>query len=72
MTSEFLSLNEVSQLTEYTSSAHQRQQLQDMGVKFVVSRSGKPIVSRQAVRQLLGCKGGKTATSQQFEPNLED
>lgn len=50
----FLSENEIQVITEYSRRAEQRKELVRLGIKFMVSRTGKPVVPRKAIDDLLG------------------
>ena len=59
MNQVFLSQDEVHELTGYSRKADQCRALTNMGVKALVNRLGRPIVSREAVTQLLGVISSK-------------
>ena len=46
---EFLTQKELCELTEYRRKAEQRRELLRLGIKFKVSRSGKPLVLKETV-----------------------
>ena len=50
----FLAPDEVAFITEYTRPSRQRSQLARMGIPFIVSRTGKPLVSVRALEKTLG------------------
>lgn len=46
--------DEVVLITEYTRKAEQCRELSRLGIPFKVSRTGRPLVAREAVRKVLG------------------
>lgn len=50
----FLSVDEVCRLTGYKRHAEQREHLRHVGIKFVVSRLGEPLVLRKAFEAMMG------------------
>lgn len=55
MTIEFLTSKELYELTEYRRRTAQCKELARLGIKFKVSRSGRPLVLRQVlVSQFIG------------------
>ena len=59
MSQAFLTQDEVQELTGYSRKGDQCRALANMGVKALVNRLGRPIVSREAVTQLLGVISSK-------------
>lgn len=49
MSIEFLSNKELRELTEYQRKAEQCRELYRLGIRFKVSRSGRPLVLRETV-----------------------
>jgi len=62
MQTEFLTSDEIQQLTCYRRKAEQRQALLDMGVQFIVNRLGWPLVRRAELDRL--APSGKAAQKQ--------
>ena len=50
----FLTDEEVQAITEYSRKAEQRRELQRLGLKFMVSRKGRPLVLRESLNAVLG------------------
>jgi hypothetical protein len=56
---EFLTNKELKELTEYQRNAQQCRELLRMGIRFEVSRSGRPLVLRETVRAFFSEGRGK-------------
>lgn len=51
---EFLTNKELRELTEYQRKAEQCKELLRLGIRFKVSRSGRPLVLRETVQMSFG------------------
>lgn len=71
MTPEFLTDDEIVKVTEYALPAKQREELVRLGITFIPSRTGKPIVLRDTVRKVLGHKS-PSSNGEYVPPNLDD
>jgi len=52
--------DEVAMLTEYTRKAEQCRELSRLGIPFKCSRTGRPLVPRDAASKALGANSGRT------------
>lgn len=52
----FLTPEEIRVLTGYTRKADQRRELRALGIKFLVNRTGRPVVLRQALAEHFGVR----------------
>ena len=50
----FLTVDEVCRVTGYKRHAEQRNHLRHVGIQFVVSRLGEPLVLRKAFEAMMG------------------
>ncbi|MEM7468218.1 MAG: DUF4224 domain-containing protein [Pseudomonadota bacterium] len=66
----FLTENEIQVITEYSRRAEQRKELARLGIKFMVSRTGKPVVPRKAIDDILGINN-KTKVEQEETIDLQ-
>lgn len=66
---EFLSNKELQELTEYHRKAQQCRELRRLGIRFKVSRSGRPLVLKEVVVKTFG--GGQREAGGFVAPDLE-
>lgn len=53
---EFLTNKELCELTEYKRRPEQRRELMRLGIRFEISRTGRPLVLKETVIELLSGK----------------
>lgn len=56
MSDTFLTPDEIFTLTEYKRKDEQRKELSKKGIKFQITRSGKPLVLREELHNHFGLK----------------
>lgn len=59
---EFLTIDELKDLTGYQVRSKQCDHLRKLGIKFLINRFGQPKVSREHVRELC-CDGNSSKTN---------
>lgn len=64
----FLTNDEIQQITEYRRPTDQRAELMRQGYKFEVTRSGRPLVLREACYECIGTSTQRYRVSP--EPNF--
>lgn len=69
MSIEFLTNKELKELTEYQRKIEQCKELHRLGIRFKVSRSGRPLVLRETVETVFN---GRQANQSGFKtPDLD-
>ena len=68
---EFLTADEVSEITGYTHAGRQKEWLDKNGWSYVVNAAGRPIVGRWFARlRLAGVQATPTSLLQAVQPNF--
>lgn len=66
---QFLSDRELQELTEYQRKSDQRKELSRLGIRFKVSRSGRPLVLKETIQTMFSPKAKNDAGFQ--PPDLQ-